>query len=56
MESPVVVPVEVRREGVRLGRARDLSHIFRGAFPFACVMLLVLGLIVAFPQISLALL
>ena len=33
-----------------------LSHIFRGAFPFACVMLLVLGLIVVYPQISLALL
>jgi len=33
-----------------------LSHIFAGAFPFACVMLLVLILIVAFPQISLVLL
>ena len=33
-----------------------LTHIFAGAFPFACVMLLVLILIVAFPWLSLALL
>jgi C4-dicarboxylate transporter DctM subunit len=33
-----------------------LSHIFKGAFPFACIMLLVLILIIIFPQLSLALL
>ncbi len=33
-----------------------LSHIFKGAFPFACVMLLVLIAIIAFPSLSLALL
>lgn len=33
-----------------------LSHIFTGAFPFACIMLLVLIAIVAFPWLSLALL
>jgi tripartite ATP-independent transporter DctM subunit len=33
-----------------------LSHIFAGAFPFACVMLLVLIAIIAFPWLSLALL
>ncbi len=33
-----------------------LSHIFTGAFPFACVMLLVLIAIIAFPWLSLALL
>ena len=33
-----------------------LSHIFAGAFPFACIMLLVLIAIVAFPWLSLALL
>jgi len=33
-----------------------LAHIFTGAFPFACIMLLVLILIVAFPWLSLALL
>ena len=33
-----------------------LAHIFAGAFPFACIMLLVLILIVAFPWLSLALL
>jgi tripartite ATP-independent transporter DctM subunit len=33
-----------------------LGDIFRGAFPFAVIMLMVLGLIVAFPQLSLALL
>ncbi len=32
-----------------------LGHIFTGAFPFACIMLLVLILIVAFPWLSLAL-
>ncbi len=32
-----------------------LSHIFTGAFPFACVMLLVLIAIIAFPWLSLAL-
>jgi C4-dicarboxylate transporter DctM subunit len=32
-----------------------LSHIFTGAFPFACIMLLVLILIIIFPQLSLAL-
>jgi C4-dicarboxylate transporter, DctM subunit len=33
-----------------------LSHIFSGAFPFACVMLLVLIAIIAFPWLSLGLL
>jgi tripartite ATP-independent transporter DctM subunit len=33
-----------------------LSHIFTGAFPFACIMLLVLISIIAFPWLSLALL
>ncbi len=33
-----------------------LSNIFRGAFPFACVMLLVLIAFIAFPWLSLALL
>lgn len=33
-----------------------LSHIFTGAFPFACIMLLVLIAIIAFPWLSLALL
>ncbi len=33
-----------------------LSHIFTGAFPFACVMLLVLILVIAFPSLSLMLL
>ena len=33
-----------------------LSHIFRGAFPFAFVMLLVLILVIAFPSLSLVLL
>jgi tripartite ATP-independent transporter DctM subunit len=33
-----------------------LSHIFTGAFPFACVMLLVLIAIIAFPSLSLVLL
>lgn len=33
-----------------------LSHIFTGAFPFAVVMLLILILIIAFPELSLALL
>lgn len=33
-----------------------LSHIFAGAFPFACIMLLVLIAIIAFPWLSLALL
>jgi len=33
-----------------------LAHIFTGAFPFACIMLLVLIAIVAFPWLSLALL
>ncbi|MEX2453300.1 MAG: TRAP transporter large permease [Rhodospirillaceae bacterium] len=33
-----------------------LTHIFQGAFPFAVIMLLVLIAIVAFPEISLALL
>lgn len=33
-----------------------LGDIFRGAFPFACIMLVVLALVIAFPQISLALL
>jgi len=33
-----------------------LSHIFSGAFPFAVIMLLVLILIIVFPQLSLALL
>lgn len=33
-----------------------LSDIFKGAFPFACVMLIVLILIVIYPEISLALL
>ena len=32
-----------------------LSHIFRGAFPFACIMLLVLIAVIAFPWLSLAL-
>ncbi|NQU72002.1 MAG: TRAP transporter large permease, partial [Rhodospirillales bacterium] len=32
-----------------------LRHIFSGAFPFACIMLLVLILIIAFPWLSLAL-
>lgn len=32
-----------------------LTHIFSGAFPFACIMLLVLVAIVAFPWLSLAL-
>jgi tripartite ATP-independent transporter DctM subunit len=32
-----------------------LAHIFSGAFPFACIMLLVLIAIVAFPWLSLAL-
>jgi tripartite ATP-independent transporter DctM subunit len=33
-----------------------LGDIFRGAFPFACIMIAVLALVIAFPQISLALL
>jgi TRAP-type C4-dicarboxylate transport system permease large subunit len=33
-----------------------LSHIFRGAFPFACIMLVVLIAIIAFPWLSLGLL
>lgn len=33
-----------------------LSHIFSGAFPFACIMLLVLIAIIVFPWLSLALL
>ena len=33
-----------------------LSHIFMGAFPFACIMLLVLIAVVAFPPLSLVLL
>jgi C4-dicarboxylate transporter DctM subunit len=33
-----------------------LAHIFTGAFPFACIMLLVLIAVVAFPWLSLALL
>ncbi len=33
-----------------------LSHIFAGAFPFACIMLVVLIAIIAFPWLSLALL
>ena len=33
-----------------------LSHIFMGAFPFACIMLLVLIAIIAFPWLSLILL
>ncbi len=33
-----------------------LAHIFTGAFPFACIMLLVLILVIAFPWLSLALL
>jgi tripartite ATP-independent transporter DctM subunit len=33
-----------------------LGDIFRGAFPFACIMIVVLALVIAFPQISLALL
>ena len=33
-----------------------LSHIFKGAFPFALVMLLILILIIAFPSLSLVLL
>ncbi len=33
-----------------------LSHIFMGAFPFACMMLLVLIAVIAFPWLSLALL
>lgn len=33
-----------------------LAHIFTGAFPFAVVMLLILVLIIAYPQLSLALL
>lgn len=32
-----------------------LTHIFSGAFPFACIMLLVLIAIIAFPWLSLAL-
>ncbi len=32
-----------------------LTHIFSGAFPFACIMLLVLIVIIAFPWLSLAL-
>ena len=32
-----------------------LSHIFMGAFPFACIMLVVLIAIIAFPWLSLAL-
>ena len=32
-----------------------LAHIFTGAFPFACIMLLVLILIIAFPWLSTAL-
>ncbi len=33
-----------------------LGDIFRGAFPFACIMIAALALVIAFPQISLALL
>ena len=33
-----------------------LSHIFTGAFPFACIMLVVLIAVIAFPWLSLALL
>ncbi len=33
-----------------------LSHIFMGAFPFACIMLVVLIAVIAFPWLSLALL
>ncbi len=32
-----------------------LSHIFKGAFPFACIMLMVLIAVIAFPWLSLAL-
>jgi len=34
----------------------SLGDIFRGAFPFACIMLAVLALVIAYPPLSLALL
>ncbi len=34
----------------------SLSHIFKGAFPFAVIMLIILILIIAFPWLSLGLL